>query len=96
MECERTDYDKMMKEMFNPMKENYHAPPFPGYRTNFDKELQAKWCPKCGNPTPPSPPAPPGPPRPSRRRVVKESYEPMYGFRTKYDDELQKKWCDKC
>jgi len=45
--AERTEYDKMMQERFNPLKEKYNTPPFPGYRTPADVAMQKKWCAKC-------------------------------------------------
>lgn len=46
----RSNYDQQMQQTHNPYREDYHAPPWPEqqYRTQFDKELQQQWCPKCG------------------------------------------------
>ena len=46
----RSSFDQQMQRNHNPYREDYHAPPWPEqqYRTEFDKELQQQWCPKCG------------------------------------------------
>lgn len=81
MANERSYFDKKMIEMFNP-NDNYHVPPWPTPRSQFDKELQQKWCPKCDN-TPNS-------------YINVENYVNHLNFRTKFDQELQQKWCPKC
>lgn len=97
---QRTEYDRMMKEKFNPIREQYNSPPFPGERTSSDEQLQKKWCPNCNN-------KPVQPHRhgygvgPVHRRarinnMTVEGYAPLSGFRTQFDEELQKKWCGSC
>ena len=47
----RTKYDMEMMKMFNPgvtcEKFSYHAPQWPGARTQFDMHVQKKFCPTC-------------------------------------------------
>lgn len=80
MSNERSQFDMKMKEMFNSYRENYHAPPWPGQRTQSDQELQKTWCPNCEN----------------KPNLYVEGYAPLSGFRTEYDRKLQQQWCPKC
>lgn len=99
---QRTEYDRMMKENFNPFREDYYAPPFPGYRTPSDEELQKRWCSTCENKPGPSPHHSRGygsgliHRRARLHNSMVEGYAPLTGFRTQFDQELQKKWCSDC
>lgn len=79
--CDRTNYDKQMQEMYNPMVEKYHKQPFPAPRTQADMELQKKWCPTC-------------PQSYTTSNQSKENF--THDHRTGYDKELQQKWCPNC
>ena len=101
----RTPYDQLMNKVYSP--QNYYAPPFPMDRTNYDVELQKKWCPNCGF----------GfvgdggdtiekygtPPRTPYDQIMNKVYSPQnYNAapfpmdRTDFDMELKKTWCPKC
>lgn len=43
----RTEYDRMMAQKYNPLREGYNAPPWPGSRTQYDADLQERLCPSC-------------------------------------------------
>jgi hypothetical protein len=47
MSSSRSNYDRMMAEKYNPIREGYNAPPFPGGRTQYDADLQNTFCPSC-------------------------------------------------
>lgn len=92
MSCgsQRTAYDMQMAERYDPTREGYNAPPWPGLRTAYDKDLQNKWCPGCTFKE--------GYKRGGHRR---EGYamtysNPRYNFRTAYDNALQQAWCPSC
>lgn len=87
MSCgaQRTSYDMQMAQQYNPTREGYNAPPWPGLRTTYDKDLQNKWCPGCT----------------SKEGYRREGYamtyaNPRYNFRTAYDNALQQTWCPAC
>lgn len=87
MSCgaQRTAYDMQMAERYDPTREGYNAPPWPGLRTVYDKDLQNKWCPGCT----------------FKEGYSREGYamtyaNPRYNFRTAYDNALQQAWCPSC
>ena len=45
----RTAFDQMMAKVYDPTDRGnaYHSAPWPMDRTEFDVNLQQKWCPKC-------------------------------------------------
>lgn len=50
----RTNFDTYLQDKFDrtqayQAQENYNAPPWPGYRTAFDRQLQKTWCPNCSS-----------------------------------------------
>lgn len=77
----RTQYDNQMRENYNPLRENYHTPPWPVSRSSTDMKMQKKWCPHCKNP---------------QQHSYVEGFAPLTGFRSKFDMKLQQKWCPKC
>lgn len=82
---QRSRYDIMMQENYNPLREGYHqdntyhTAPWHTPRTKSDSQLQQRWCPDCKD-----------------KKQLVEGYAPLYGFRTKYDQELQQMWCPSC
>jgi hypothetical protein len=84
MSFQRSNYDIMMQEKFNPIREGYNTQPFPGDRTMSDRNLQQKFCGRCPPSTMPL--------YTSRT----EGYEPLSGFRTQYDISMQNKFCPGC
>ena len=40
----RTPYDQLMNLVYDPNNEKLHPAPWPMERTNFDLNLQKKWC----------------------------------------------------
>jgi hypothetical protein len=83
----RSEYDMKMLEAYNPNTNDeqrpWHAPPWPGPRTDFDKQTQKKWCPKCSSVEGFS------------NNYPSPSY-PWYAPRTEFDVKLQNFWCSKC
>ena len=71
----RTEYDTAMQKLLSAQK--YHTQPFPGYRSDFDQDLQKTWCTVCN----------------TKENYGKEKMPIDVAFRTEYDKDLQKKWC---
>lgn len=95
--CDRTNYDKMMLERYNPLREHYddenkhqyHTAPFPTPRTKFDLSLNKQWCHNQS------------PVLKFKERGWLEGYHPQVSqddtsLRTQFDINLNKKWSSVC
>lgn len=77
---ERTEYDIATQQRF---LSQYHSPPFPGQRTEFDQQLQNKWCSASDTSK-------------TKENYGNNKMQIDVIFRTEYDKEMAKKWCGKC
>lgn len=51
----RTNFDLEMMRVYNPLRENYHAPVWNPPRTVYDKCVQKVWCQSCSQYHEPTP-----------------------------------------